>query len=310
MPPIVHHPAYGVAVGPAAHRFPSGKFARLAELLVEDGLVGWDSYARPEPASCDQLRLAHDPAYVDSVLAADVEPRLSRRIGFDITPAVALRARCAVGGTLLAARLALVHGVACNTAGGSHHADYAGGAGFCVFNDVGVATRVLREEGAVGRVLVIDLDVHQGDGTARVFAQDPSVFTYSVHCEKNWPSRKAVGDLDRALPKGVEDAAYLTVIERDVPMLLATVEPDLVFYNAGVDPHREDRLGLLALTDTGLAQRDALVLSACRQAGVPVAGVLGGGYAEDLTVLARRHALLHHAAADVMATRAMRGQPR
>ncbi len=300
MLPIVHHPAYAAVVAPPGHRFPSGKFARLAEVLVEDGLIRWADYAKPTPAAAEVLALAHDRDYVARVLACDLEPGMTRRIGFDMTPAAAMRACCAVGGTMLAARLALTHGAACNTAGGSHHADAASGAGFCVFNDVAVAARALLEEGAIKRALVIDLDVHQGDGTARIFVDDDRVFTYSVHCQKNWPTRKAPSDLDRGLAQGVEDDAYLGVIAQDVPSLLREFSPDLVFYNAGVDPHRDDRLGLLSLTDAGLARRDALVLSACLGAGAPIVGVLGGGYARDVDVLARRHALLHHAAANAL----------
>lgn len=294
---VVFHEAYVAAGVPAGHRFPMGKFRAVAGELVRAGLVkGWDAFHQPAPAPAAWLQLAHDPAYVDQVLGAVVPAPLARRIGFEMTPSVALRSQCAVAGTALAARLALEHGAACNTAGGSHHADQSGGAGFCVFNDVAVAARLLLAEGAVQRVLVIDLDVHQGDGTARIFEDDPRVFTLSVHCEDNWPRRKAVSDMDIGLPKGTGDADYLSAGRAAVDDALEASRPDLVFFNAGVDPHREDRLGLLDLSDEGLAAREAMVFDACLKRGVPVTGVLGGGYARDLDALARRHALLHHAA--------------
>jgi acetoin utilization deacetylase AcuC-like enzyme len=197
---------------------------------------------------------------------------------------------------LLAARLALEHGIACNTAGGSHHAQADTGAGFCVFNDVAVAARRLLAEGKVGQVLVVDLDVHQGDGTARIFENDASVFTFSMHAEKNFPARKAASDLDIDLADGTGDEAYLGKLEEILPDLLARVAPDLVFFNAGVDPHADDKLGRLSLSDEGLARREAFVLGSCLERSIPVTGVIGGGYDADIDRLAHRHALLHRAA--------------
>lgn len=297
MPPIIHHPAYVARDVPDTHRFPMGKFRAVAAQLITDGLIkNWDAFERPLPAPANWLELAHTPQYVQNVLNCTVPEADARRIGFKMTKDVALRSRCAVAGTALAARLALEHGVACNTAGGSHHADQDGGAGFCVFNDVAVAARLLQAEGQVSRVLVIDLDVHQGDGTARIFEDDPSIFTLSVHCEQNWPRRKALSDLDVGLEKGMEDRAYLSAVEVAIEDALTAHRPDLVFFNAGVDPHHDDRLGLLALTDQGLAKREALVFEKTLSRGIPTVGVLGGGYSRDLDALAKRHALLHHAA--------------
>lgn len=275
---------------------------RLAQRLQADGLAGPDGFVIAEPAPASWLALAHDRHYVAAVMAAELPAKQARRIGFPITPAAAERAAAAVGGTVLAARLALARGLACNTAGGSHHADYDGGAGFCVFNDVAVAARVLLAEGAIRSALVIDLDVHQGDGTARVFADDSRVFTYSAHCEKNWPHRKARSDWDEGLEPGLGDAAYLERVARALPLLLAR-RPDLVFYIAGVDPHTDDQLGLLALSDEGLARREAMVAQACLSAGAPMVGVLGGGYDADLDRLAARHAVLHRAVADAVTGR-------
>jgi acetoin utilization deacetylase AcuC-like enzyme len=296
MLPIVYHEAYVARDLPATHRFPMGKFRAVAERLVADDVVAeWTDFARPVAAPARWLELAHDAAYVDAVLNGRVEDAVARRIGFPMTEPVALRSRCAVAGTVLAARLALEHGAACNTAGGSHHADRTGGAGFCVFNDVGVAATLLLAEGQIRRALVIDLDVHQGDGTARIFEHDPRVFTLSVHCETNWPRRKAVSDMDVGLSPGTDDAAYLAAVRAAVDDALEAARPDLVFYNAGVDPHRDDRLGLLDLTDEGLAAREALVVETVMRRGVPLVGVLGGGYSRDLDALAGRHALLHKA---------------
>ncbi|KRA65909.1 histone deacetylase [Caulobacter sp. Root655] len=299
IPPIVHHPAFRAEM-PPGHRFPMDKFSRLAAVLEAEGVAGPAGFVRPEPIDLDSLRLVHDAAYVRGVVELSLPADLVRRIGMPNTESVAARARAATGGTLQAARLALEHGIACNTAGGSHHAEAGAGAGFCVFNDVAVAARRLQAEGAVRQVLVVDLDVHQGDGTARIFDGDPSVFTFSMHAEKNFPARKAVSDLDIDLPDGTGDEAYLEALSGILPELLARVAPDLVFFNAGVDPHADDRLGRLSLSDEGLARREAFVLGSCLEREIPVAGVIGGGYDADIDRLARRHALLHRAAREAL----------
>lgn len=293
---IVHNPAYD-AEFPADHRFPMLKFKRLAEVLVEEGLAAPGGYHTPEPAPADWVALAHDRGYVEGVFAADVAKAVAREIGFEISEKVARRSRMASAGTLLTARLALARGIACNTAGGSHHARHLQGAGFCVFNDVAVAIRVLQAEGAIERALVIDLDVHQGDGTADIFIGDSSVFTFSMHAERNYPVRKIPSSLDIGLADATGDAAYLATVRDIVPDLIARHRPDIVFYNAGVDPHAEDRLGRLALSDEGLFARDRFVIETVREAGLPLAGVTGGGYMTDIDRLARRHATLHRVAA-------------
>ena len=293
-PPVVQHAAY-VTPLPAAHRFPMPKFARLLACLRETGLLRPEQEFVPEPAPRAWLELAHGADYVTGVLEQRLDAATVRRLGLPMSPVLALRSRCAVAGTVLTARLALEHGVACNTAGGSHHAFRDQGTGFCVFNDVAVAARLLLAEGAVRRVLVVDLDVHQGDGTAAMLADEPRAFTLSIHCRANFPARKQQSDLDVALDAEAGDDDYLALVDQLLPALLDRVRPDLVFYNAGVDPHRDDRLGRLSLTDAGLAARERLVLDAVRARGLPLACVVGGGYADDLDVLARRHALLHEA---------------
>lgn len=299
-PPVVHHPAF-VAPLPAAHRFPMAKFGRLLAHLRETRLVDEERLVMPTLAPRAWLELAHAPAYVSAILELSLPAAAERRIGLPVSPALVQRSRAASAGTVLAARLALEHGLACSTAGGSHHAFAGHGAGFCVFNDVAVAARVLLAEGLVRQVLVVDLDVHQGDGTAAIFQGDPRVFTFSMHCRANFPLRKQQGDLDLALDPGVGDRDYLAALAPLLPALLDRVRPDLVFYNAGVDPHEADRLGRLALTDQGLAEREALVLDACRRRRLPLACVVGGGYAPSLEDLVARHAILHRVARDLPA---------
>ncbi len=296
--PIVHHPDY-TADTPDGHRFPMQKFAQLAEILRADGLAP-HGFVTPEPISRDDLIRAHTPAYVDGVLNRTLDAIAVRRIGFTLTERVVLRAQLATAGTLLAARLALQEGLACNSAGGSHHARADQGAGFCVFNDVAVAASVLLAEGSVKQILVVDLDVHHGDGTALIFRDEPRVFTFSLHCEDNWPLEKPPSDLDVALPKGTGDAVYLAALDESLPAMLDQVRPDLVFYIAGVDPHQDDRLGKLALTDQGLMTRERRVIEAVRGRAIPLVTVLGGGYGHDVTAVARRHSFVFHAAADYL----------
>ena len=302
MLPIVHHPDYAASM-PAGHRFPMDKFKRVMFRLFEDGTVVPAQVRRPEPAPRQWLERVHDPAYVDAVLSQTLDPRIVRRIGLPITQSVANRALAANGGTMLTARLALEHGLACNTAGGSHHAFAEEGSGFCVFNDVAVAATLLLDEGRIDRALVVDLDVHQGDGTAKIFEQDTRVVTFSMHCRTNFPARKQISDLDVALEPGTGDEIYLRALEGSLLPLLQAHRPDLVFFNAGVDPHREDKLGRLELTDQGLERRERLVLRACVEQGIPVAVVMGGGYAPDPERLALLHTTVHRVATEMFRAR-------
>ena len=295
--PIVHHPHYRIELS-GNRRFPSGKFRRLAEILAAGRLEGGNGFHTPDPVDADCLARAHDRLYVDQVLACSVPERIEKEIGFPVHAQMAFRARCAAGGTLLAARLALANGIACNTAGGGHHARQRHGAGFCVFNDVAVAVRALQARGAIERALIVDCDVHQGDGTADVFASDPSVFTFSMHAEKNYPMRKVASDLDIALPDETGDADYLESLSAALPAVIERHRPDIVFFNAGVDPHRDDDLGRLSLSDAGLRERERRVIGTARERGVAVACVVGGGYSKDIERLARRHAGLYHVATE------------
>jgi acetoin utilization deacetylase AcuC-like enzyme len=294
--PIVFHPDYEAPL-PAGHRFPMGKYGRLAALLAARGLAP-AGFVSPDPAPADVIALAHDRAYVDQVLACSVARDVERRIGLPVDPGIVRRARTAAGGTLAAARLALQQGLAGNTAGGSHHGQRTTGAGFCVFNDVAVAAKALRQEGAIATALVVDLDVHQGDGTADCLGGEMGLFTFSMHAEKNYPARKIPGNLDIGLTDGITDIEYLQLLQARLPTLLDALDPDLVFYNAGVDPHRDDKLGRLALTDEGIRRRDAFVIGEARSRGVPLVAVIGGGYSTDIDALARRHAMVFEAMAE------------
>jgi acetoin utilization deacetylase AcuC-like enzyme len=293
--PIVHHPAFAAGI-PPGHAVPVAKYRRLIELLVEAGIAAPDGFQQPEPARPEWLELVHSPVYVRQVLEGDLPPDVARSIGLPINADIARRAVAASGATVLTGRLALSHGIACNTAGGGHHARRDQGAGFCVFNDVAVAIRVLQSEGLVATALVVDLDVHQGDGTASIFAGDTAVTTYSMHSASNYPIRKVPSDLDVGLPDRTGDEGYLAALAETLPRLLDKAKPDIVFYNAGVDPHADDRLGRLSLSDGGIAARDRFVVESVRGRGIPLAGVIGGGYQDDIDALARRHASLHRAA--------------
>lgn len=295
--PIVHNPSYDAGL-PPGHRFPMEKYRRLASLLTDEGLAGPEGFHSSAPAEAEWLELAHERRYVDQVIAAQVPERIAREIGFPVDDRVALRARLSTSGTVLTARLALEHGIACNTAGGSHHARRAQGAGFCTFNDVAVAAHVLITERQAARVLVLDLDVHQGDGTAEICAGHPAIRTVSMHAARNYPARKQQSSIDVALADETGDGQYLETLERLLPAAMNGFNPDIVFYNAGVDPHRDDRLGRLALSDLGLLERDRMVFSYFRRAKIAVAAVIGGGYSHDIDTVARRHVLTFRAASE------------
>jgi acetoin utilization deacetylase AcuC-like enzyme len=244
----------------------------------------------PEPMPREWLEAVHCPDYVDQVFRAEVPRDKERRIGFPVTPAIAARVRHTNGGTWLAAQLARRHGYAANSAAGSHHALHDTGAGYCVFNDLAVTANRLIAEGHAARVLIVDLDVHQGDGTASLTAGRADIFTLSLHAEKNFPVRKARSSLDIALPDGLDDAGYMEALTRHLPQVLADFAPDFALYQAGVDPHVDDKLGRLALSDAGLAARDRFVIREARARGLPVASALGGGYGDDPRQVAARHA--------------------
>lgn len=281
---VVHHPDY-VAEAPARSTYRWGKNGAIRDLLLaEQDHVAWHL---PEPVPAAWLEAVHDPGYVAEVRAAAVPQAKERRIGFPVTETVARRARVVPGGTWLAAKLALEHGFAANTAGGSHHALAHTGAGYCVFNDLAVAAIRLAEEG--WRVAIIDVDVHQGDGTAALTAGHPMIGTYSIHAEKNFPVRKARSTVDVPLQDGAGDDDYLAALATTLPPFLERAAPDLILYQGGVDPFAGDRLGRLALSDDGLARRDTFVAEMALERGLPLASTVGGGYGDDVVAIARRH---------------------
>ncbi|MBM7061455.1 histone deacetylase [Pseudomonas sp. UL073] len=297
--PLVYHDDYSPPF-PAGHRFPMDKFRLLRDHLVASGLTSDAALLRPAPCPREVLELVHCPAYIERFLSGELASAEQRRLGLPWSEALARRTVRAVGGSLLTAELALEHGLACHLAGGTHHAHYDHASGFCIFNDLAIVARYLLEAGKVGRVLIFDCDVHQGDGTARLLADVRDAITISLHCEKNFPARKASSDWDIPLPIGMGDADYLKVVDDSLNYLLPLYQPDLVLYDAGVDVHRDDALGYLALSDAGIAARDEAVLRHCRERDIPVAGLIGGGYDKDRAALARRHGLLHHSAQRVV----------
>jgi len=327
--PIVYSEDY-VTPLPAGHRFPMPKFALLHRHLLDAGLIEPRQVHRPEPADRSLLELVHDRDYVAAFCEGRLDRHAERKMGLPWSAGLVHRTCTAVGGTLLTARLALRHGLAANCAGGTHHAHASFGSGFCVFNDLAIAAKALLADGSVRRLLIVDLDVHQGDGTAALLDETPRAFTFSMHCGRNFPARKPLSDLDVALPPDMTDDPYLQVLGAGseaaaahglvdagyqvvgrmagkeagcsgdgfagLAALLKQVQPELVLYDAGVDPHEADQLGKLAMTEAGLAERDALVLRTCRAKNIPVACVIGGGYDSDHQRLARRHATVHRAA--------------
>ncbi len=275
---------------PEGHRFPMAKYRLLRERLVDEAVVARDSLHVPEPAGDEQILRVHSRRYLELLLAGQLGSAAMRRIGFPWSLEMIERSRRSVGGTIGAARAALEEGASVNLAGGTHHATADAGAGFCVLNDVAIAARELQADGAVQRVLVVDCDVHQGDGTALVFADDPTVFTFSIHGRNNYPYRKRSSDLDVALDDGTADEEYLRALE---PGLIAAIEasrPEIAFYIAGADPFVEDRWGRMALTLDGLGRRDDMVFEHLEAARVPVAVVMGGGYAPDVSRIVTIHA--------------------
>ncbi len=277
---------------PSGHPFPMAKYPLLCARLLRDGVVAPEDLIQPVEATVDILRLVHTCEYLDRLATGALDAAAVRKLGVPWSPALWRRSRLAAQGTLEAARAALEDGLAGNLAGGTHHAFPSHGEGFCVLNDVAIAIRVLQRAGSIQRALVIDLDVHQGNGTAAIFDGDADVLTFSVHGERNYPVRKMCSTLDVGLADGVGDDEYLELLERNLAGILANFSADLVFYLAGVDVVQGDRYGRLALTDMGLRRRERQVLETCRRAGLPVAITIAGGYAVTPERTAELHAIV------------------
>jgi acetoin utilization deacetylase AcuC-like enzyme len=294
---------------PPGHRFPMDKYRRLRERVREE--LPDVNLVEPEAATGGQLALAHAPEYIDKVVGGRLDAAELRAIGFPWSPAMVERSRRSAGATIGACRAAIAEGIAVNLAGGTHHAQSARGAGYCVFNDAAIAARVIQSDLAATRrqtrVAIVDLDVHQGDGTAQILAGDASVFTLSLHGASNFPFRKQVSNLDIALPDGTADAAYLAALDAALEEMQRRFEPQFIIYLAGADAHEDDRLGKLALTQDGMAARDRRVLDLAEQLGVPIAIAMAGGYGHDIGTTVAIHLQTVRAACDAWARRQRAG---
>ena len=287
--PIVNHKDYEAQLNDD-NKFPIKKFGELAKALIKNKIV--KNFYIPEPCSVETLKEAHTEDYINKIKNKTLDKNEIRKIGFPLVDSVVRRSFIATGGTVLATKLALNYGIACNTAGGSHHATSNEGAGFCVFNDVAVAAKYLTARGLANKILIIDLDVHQGNGNSEIFKNDTQVFTFSMHAKVNYPAKKSISDLDIELEENLEDREYINILKNNLKYLNEE-EFDFVFYIAGVDIHYNDRLGKLKISDNGIFERDELVIDNFFSNKIPICGVLGGGYNEDFKKLVELHSSLH-----------------
>lgn len=274
---VVHHPAYEVDIGP--HVFPTAKYRLVRNRLVADGTVSDIDFVAPHPATDDDVALVHTGRYLEKMKSGGFSTREILTLEVPFSEALRASMWLCAGGTMLTGSLALERGVAVHLGGGFHHAFPDHGEGFCLINDVAIAIRALQRDGRIDRALVIDCDVHHGNGTAAIFQNDPAVFTLSMHQERNYPAWKPASDLDLGLDDGTRDAEYLALLRRHLPGVVERHRPNLAFFLAGADPYEQDQLGGLALSIDGLRERDATVLATLADAGVPVATVPAGGYA-------------------------------
>jgi acetoin utilization deacetylase AcuC-like enzyme len=294
--PVVNHRDYFAKIGDE-HKFPIEKFGELAKYLIKKKIV--KKFYEPYPCSDETLKKAHSESYIKDIKNKTLDKNSIKKIGFPLVDSVVQRSLIATGGTILASKLAINFGVACNTAGGSHHANYEGGAGYCVFNDVAVAAQYLLDRGLANRIIIVDLDVHQGNGSADIFKDNKNVFTFSMHSKSNYPAKKSVSNLDVELEDNIEDKEYIKILKFYLNQL-NNENFDYVFYIAGVDIHFNDRLGKLKISDEGIKQRDELVSENFFSRGIPLCGVLGGGYNKDFTKLVELHSFLHQSCAKLI----------
>jgi len=293
---VVNHEDYLAKIGDD-HKFPINKFGELAKYLLKKQII--KSFHKPYPCSDETLRRAHSESYIKHIKNKTLDKNAIKKIGFPLVDSVIKRSLVATGGTVLASKLAIQNGVACNTAGGSHHANFDGGAGYCVFNDVAVAAQYLLDRGLAGRILIVDLDVHQGNGNSDIFKENRNVFTFSMHSKTNYPAKKSISDLDVELDDNMEDKEYIKILKFYINQLNQE-NFDYVFYIAGVDIHFNDRLGKLKISDDGIKERDEIVTENFFSRGIPLCGVLGGGYNKDFNKLVELHASLHKSCAKLI----------
>ena len=297
--PIIYHPSYDIPL-PENHRFPGTKYSALIKKLESTGII--ENYLKylPKPATVEYLSIAHDPVYIRAIETGNLSKQQQTKLGLPWSETLLQRSFLAPSGTLLAAQLALQTGVACHAAGGTHHAHWDFGAGFCVFNDLAYAARALIAMKLAKRILILDCDVHQGDGTASILSNDMDIFTCSIHCAENYPQKKASSDLDFPIPSGSGDEEYLSTLAQCLNELdRINFVPDLILYDAAVDVHNNDKLGLLKMTSDGIYRRDQVVLSHFKDRQVPVATTIGGGYGETHEEVAQRHSIVFSAVQSV-----------
>ena len=296
--PVVNHPDYVAKINDD-NKFPIQKFGALAELLLKTGVV--NKFHIPKECSTETLKTSHSLEYINHIRNKTLDIKLQKKIGFPINDSVVRRSFVATGGTVLASKLALDSKLACNTAGGSHHATFDYGAGYCVFNDTAVAANYLKNKGYAKKILILDLDVHQGNGNSEIFQKDKNVLTFSMHCASNYPAKKAQSDIDIELKDHMEDKEYLTILTDNLNKLNQN-KYDFVFYVAGVDIHHEDRLGKLKITDEGINKRDQIVIENFHSKNIPLCGVLGGGYNKNFEKLVELHSMLHKNCSEILKT--------
>jgi|TARA_B110000881_G_scaffold220960_1_gene248194 acetoin utilization deacetylase AcuC-like enzyme len=294
--PVVNHPDYVAEINDD-NKFPIQKFSALAEHLLKVGVV--KNFYIPKECSTETLKTSHSLEYINHIRNKTLDIKLQKKIGFPINDSVVRRSFVATGGTVLASKLALDSKLACNTAGGSHHATFDYGAGFCVFNDVAVSANYLRNKGYVKKILILDLDVHQGNGNSEIFHNDKNILTFSMHCGSNYPAKKSKSDIDVELRDNMEDNEYLNILNTNLNKLNQNTY-DFVFYVAGVDIHHEDRLGKLKITDEGVNKRDQIVIENFYSKNIPLCGVLGGGYNKSFDKLIELHSMLHKNCAEII----------
>ena len=287
--PVVNHEDYFAKIGDD-HKFPINKFGELANYLIKNKIV--KKFHKPYPCSDETLKRAHSEKYIKDIKNKTLDENGVKKIGFPLVDSVVQRSLVATGGTVLAAKLAISNRLACNTAGGSHHATFDSGAGYCVFNDVAVAAQYLLDRGLVKKILIVDLDVHQGNGNSDIFKNNKSVFTFSMHSKSNYPAKKSISDLDVELEDNVEDLEYSNSLKSCLDQLNKE-KFDFVFYIAGVDVHFNDRLGKLKISDEGIKSRDEIVIENFFSKSIPLCGVLGGGYNKSFEKLIELHSMLH-----------------
>ena len=294
--PVINHPDYVAKINDD-NKFPIRKFGALAKHLLENNVV--KKFHIPKECSFETLKTSHSTEYINHIKNKTLDIKAQKKIGFPINDSVVKRSFVATGGTVLSSKLALNSKLACNTAGGSHHATFDCGAGYCVFNDVAVAANYLKNKGYAKKILILDLDVHQGNGNSEIFQNDKNVLTFSMHCASNYPVKKSKSDIDIELKDQMEDEEYLNILNKNLKELNKN-KYDFVFYVAGVDIHFEDRLGKLKITDEGVNRRDQIVIENFYSKNIPLCGVLGGGYNKSFEKLIELHSMLHKNCAEII----------